>query len=50
MVDDLAQAFVDGLLERDLFAAPPAAVGGDHQPRLGVVVAVGDGIGRTRRR
>ena len=39
------QAFVDRLLERNLLAPPPAAVGRDDQLRLGVVVAVGDGVG-----
>ena len=41
----LRQGGIDVLLERHDLAAPPAAVGGDDQPGLGVVVAVGDGVG-----
>src|SRR5262249_18503770 len=33
------------LLERDDFTATPAAVCGDHQTGLRIVVAIGDGIG-----
>ena len=47
----LGQGGIDVLLERHDLAAPPAAVGGDDQLGLGVVVAVGDGLGaRSRRR
>ena len=44
-VGDFSRALIDVLLERHDLAAPPAAVGRDDEPGLGVVVAVGDGLG-----
>ena len=44
-IGDFCEAVIDVRLERDDLAAPPAAVGGDDELRLGVVVAVGDGVG-----
>ena len=41
----LVEGRIDVLLERHDLAAPPAAVGGDDELGLGVVVAVGDGVG-----
>ena len=41
----LVEAVIDGLLEQNLFPAPPASVGRDDQLGLSVVVAVGDGVG-----
>ena len=40
------QGDVGVLFQGDVFAASPAGVGGDHQLGAGVVVAVGDGLGR----
>src|SRR5205823_6485631 len=40
----LGEGSVDVFLERDDLAAAPAAVGGDEQPRLRIVVAIGDGL------
>ena len=45
-VGDFASAASTLAFSGNLLAAPPAAVGRDHQLGLGVVVAVGDGLGR----
>src|SRR5205814_5959278 len=41
----LGERGIDVLLKRHDLAAPPAAVGRDDEAGLGVVVAVGDGVG-----
>src|SRR5579864_6727944 len=43
------QGFVHGVLERDLVAAPPAAVSGDGEGRAAIVHAVRDAVGAEAR-
>ena len=45
-VGDFSRARSAFCFSGNVLAAPPAGVGGDHQLGGGVVVAVGDGLGR----